>query len=261
MIIFPSLSSGAVCQYPVKRTRRYRNITNTLEDDSRIVLKDIRADYTNWDLQYSGLSDAELGILQTFFENGQGKLNTFVFVDPASNLLVWSERLDQAAWQRTSLLQVQASIGDPLGTNRASRLVNNTSGQLSLVQTIPLPGDYHCCWSLYVRSDSSSTVALTRGAYSKSFLIGSSWKRVFVSTTTTEGNQSSDFGLTLTPGVSVDVFGMQVESQAAPSTYVQAFQLSGVYPSARFDSDIFESTIVAPNSNACRLAVVSRSSP
>src|SRR5579859_1998521 len=106
MTIFPKLSNGAICQYPVQRRLQYRTISNVLEDDSRIVLQDQFASYVNWDLSYTGLSDAEVAVLQTFFETVEGRLGAFTFVDPAANLLVWSERLDQSVWQSNSLLQI-----------------------------------------------------------------------------------------------------------------------------------------------------------
>jgi hypothetical protein len=261
MTVFPRLSSGAVCQYPVQRHWQYRTITNTFEDDSRIVLQDPPASHINWELSYAGISEAELAALQTFFETVEGRLSPFTFVDPAANLLSWSERLDQPVWQANSLLQIQASIGDPLGTTRASRLTNGTTGQLSLVQTISLPEDYSCCWSLYARSDNATSLTLTRSSYSQPGLIGRSWRRVSITATTTGTSGSSDFGLLLDPGETIEVFGMQVEGQSAPSTYVQTSAASAVYPDSRFDSDVFAATAVSPNSHNCRLTVVSRVSP
>jgi hypothetical protein len=42
-------------------------------------------------LSYTALSDAELAALEQFFASAQGTLNGFTFLDPAANLLAWSE--------------------------------------------------------------------------------------------------------------------------------------------------------------------------
>jgi hypothetical protein len=81
---------------------------------------------------------------------------------------------------------------------------------------------------------------------------------VFLSAATSDGADTSTFGVTIPAGAQVDLFGMQVAPQTGPSTYVQTLDRSGVYPATRFDSDSLSFTSSAPNSNACEIKLYSR---
>jgi hypothetical protein len=246
MPIYPQLS-----QYPILRTRHTRTITNTLEDGSRIALADSLAATIRWNLSYSGLSDSELSVIQTFFESAEGRLNTFSFADPTANLLLWSEDYSQTVWQRNSLLQIAAGIGDPLGSSRATRITNTGSGDLNLVQTLPLPGTWTCCWSIYLRSDVSQTIHLVCDSNALAVIAGPDWRRFQYTCS------GSDFGITFPAGSSIEVFGAQVEVQAAASTYIPTNSSSGIYPNTRFDSDTLRVRLDAPNSNSCDVTLFS----
>jgi len=258
MLIYPQAPNGSVCQFPFEKQLQYRTIVNSAEDGSRIVLEDPNASAIRWTLKYSGLTDTELATFQSFFESMSGRLNTFTFIDPSGNLLAWSEDFGQTAWQKPTLLQCQTSIADPLGTQRATSVANSGSGDLALAQSVSVPGSYLCCFSFFVQSASPAAITLTRGSISKTVAISSSWNRVFLSTTTPDGSDTSTFGITISAGQQIDLFGVQVEAQAIPSTYVQTLDRSGVYPATRFDSDSLSSTADAPNSNACEIKLYSR---
>ena len=62
-----------------------------------------------WQLQYANLSDTELAALQQFFTAMEGSLNSFTFLDPAANLLAWSEDLTNAVWRRRRFLLYRAT--------------------------------------------------------------------------------------------------------------------------------------------------------
>jgi hypothetical protein len=252
MPIYPQIS-----QYPIRRTRHTRTITNTLEDGSRIALADSLAATIRWNLSYSGLSDSELSVIQTFFESAEGRLNTFSFADPTANLLLWSEDYSQTVWQRNSLLQLAAGIGDPLGSSRATRITNTGSGDLNLVQTLPLPGTWTCCWSIYLRSDVSQTVHLLRDSNETAVTSGPDWQRFHYNSAGSASGTTSDFGVTFPAGSSINVFGAQVEVQAAASTYIPTNSSSGIYPNTRFDSDTLRVRLDAPNSNSCDVTLFS----
>jgi hypothetical protein len=258
MPVYPQLSNGSVCQFPFEKCLQYRTIVNSAEDGSRIVLQDAFASAIRWTLHYNSLSDDELGIYQSFFETMQGRLQTFTFLDPAGNLLTWSEDFSQAAWQKPALLQIRTGTGDPVGTQRATTLVNSGPGDLTLSQTLALPGNSLCCFSLFVRSQAAAQIVLNRGSSSIAQDVSSSWQRVFLSTATSDGGDASIFGITIRAGQSVDVFGMQVEAQARPSTYVPVLDRGGVYPMTRFDSDSLAATKSAPNSNGFSVKLYSR---
>jgi hypothetical protein len=258
MTFYPQTSNGSVCQFPIEKTLQYRTITNSMEDGSRIVLQDANSSAIRWTLNYSGLTDTELASYQSFFASMSGRLQNFTFFDPSGNLLTWSEDFSQTAWQKSTFLQCQTGITDPLGTQRATSVTNSGSGDLALAQSVSVPGSYLCCFSFFAQSPNQTSIALTRGSFSQSFPVSNVWQRVFLSTTTSDGENTSTFGVTIPAGSQLNLFGMQVEPQAQPSTYVQTLDRSGVYQSTRFDSDSLPFKSDAPNSNSCEITLYSR---
>src|SRR5207302_1485219 len=104
MLLFPQLMTGALCQFPLRKNRRTRTVSNRAADGSTIKLADPAAEVTEWQLEYSDLSDDEAAALRDFFASAEGTLNAFTFLDPAGNLLSWSEQLDAQVWQKDPLL-------------------------------------------------------------------------------------------------------------------------------------------------------------
>jgi hypothetical protein len=256
--IYPQTPNGSVCQFPFTKTLQYRTIVNTAEDGSRVVLDDPNAAAVRWTLNYSGLTDTDVATYQSFFSSMAGRLQSFTFLDPAGNLLTWSEDFSQTAWQMSTFLQCQSGFTDPTGTQRATTVTNRGSGDLALAQSVSVPGSYLCCFSCFVSSAVQTSIALTRGSISESLSVSPVWRRVFLSTTTSDGADTSVFGISIPAGAQINVFGMQVEPQAQPSTYVPTLDRSGVYPATRFDSDTLSFKSEAPNNNSCEIKLYSR---
>ncbi len=259
-LVFPQLSSGALAQFPIQTKRLKRTILNQAEDGSRIVLADMNQSTIEWGLRYSGLSDAEAASLSQFFQSTEGSLQTFLFVDPTSNLLAQSETLNQTVWQENALLTTQGNISDPLGTNRATRIVNTSAGALTLAQTLSIPSTLICCFSVYLRSGQATNVTLSRtsggNSAASTVAIASAWQRKLLVGTVLNGGTSCVFAVAIPAGLSVDVFGLQVDAQSAASQYVQTNAQSGVYANARFQSDVLTITADGPNRNSCALSIV-----
>src|ERR1035437_9312192 len=104
MLLYPQLSTGALSQFPVRKHRRLRTVVNTMADGSTIKLADPGATATEWQLNYSGLTDGELAVLQQFFRDAEGRLQGFTFLDPTANLLAWSDHLENVAWSFVAVL-------------------------------------------------------------------------------------------------------------------------------------------------------------
>jgi hypothetical protein len=258
MTIYPQFANGAVCQFPFEKTLIYRTISNTLEDGSRVVLEDPNSAAVQWKLGYSGLTDTEAESLQAFFVSVSGRLQTFTFLDPTGNLLTWSEDFTQPAWEMSSLMACHVGANDPLGTQRAITVANNGTASLALAQSISVPSSYLCSFSFYVRSTTPLAITLARGSATEVFSVTSSWQRAVLATIASAGSETSTFSVTLPAGAQVDLFGMQVEAQPAPSTYVRTLDQSGVYTATRFDSDSLAFTTDGPNSNRCHVGLYSR---
>jgi hypothetical protein len=248
MSIYPQLISGTLSQFPLKKRLQTRTAINNLADGSCIKLADVYGGSTGWRLEYSGLTDAETASLRQFFESCEGSLNGFTFVDPAGNLLAWSEDLTNSVWQSGPLLTVTGGVGDPLGGKQGFNLANSGAAAQSISQTLNVPGGYVYSFSVYAQANPPASVILSIGAQSKSVAIGRNWARVSFTTSGDPTATSIPFAVQCGPGA-VAVFGPQVEAQPAASSYKRS-STGGVYQSARFQDDALPCTSTAPNRNS-----------
>ncbi len=237
------------------RRRRTRTISNVAADGSSVKLGDPGAASVEWQLDYCGLSDTELGSLQQFFQTSEGSLNGFTFVDPGANLLAWSEVLNNSAWVASPLLTLVGGAGDALGGTNGWHLTNTGGGAESLTQTLQAPGEYTYCFSVYIRSAQAPNVTLTAANRSATFAIGSSWTRISLAGPGDENGTSVVFGIAVPAGAAIDIFGPQVEAQSAPSLY-RTSTTGGVYPDARFKNDAFSFTTQGVNRHSATVNIL-----
>ncbi len=261
MLFFPQLFTGAITQFPIRKTRARRIISSISEDGHRFAIPDESGGTIGWALSFSATSDDEMAQLSAFFNATEGRLQSFTFFDPTSNLLFWSENLDHPVWQKSSFLQVAGGIADPLGSTRATHVSDAGAGDLALVQTLNIPGNAICCFSAYARSDSSGSMSLSRTSGTAldtaTFSLSAEWKRFTLSSSLAAGDSaSSDFSVGFGAGASADVFGLQVEAQPGASMYWPSFADNGVFPHARFDNDSITITTAGPNRNSCSVKII-----
>src|SRR5258707_10248700 len=152
MLYFPQLSTGAVGQYPIQKRRLSRTVVNEGWGGTRLKLADPDASAVEWILDYQTLTDNERDALEQLFGGVEGRLGDFTFLDPTDNLLCWSEKLDEAVWERNLLVTITPGIADPNGGTRASRISNTGSGPLAIQQVVNGPGWFHYAFTLRVTS-------------------------------------------------------------------------------------------------------------
>jgi hypothetical protein len=252
--MYPQLTTGAYSQFPVRKQRRTRTVTNTAADGSSIKLADPNGSLTEWQLRYEGLSDAELSSLQQFFAATEGSLNGFTFLDPAGNLLAWSEDLTNAVWEAGPFLASVGGITDPFGGSRAFHLTNSGEGAQSVSQTLNVPAGYIYSLSVYVEAAQPTTVILLLGSNRAQATAGPNWTRISSTGSGDPTAASILFGIELPPGV-IGVFGPQVEVQAAPSAY-QKSTTGGVYEEARFGDDTLSFATTDVNRHSVTVNIV-----
>jgi len=241
MTVFPQLGSGALSQFPVRKVRRCRTVVNGAADGSSIKLADPAGGSLEWQLNYAGLSDIELGNLQQFFITAEGGLNGFTFLDPSGNLLAWSEELNNTVWQAGPLLALSSGVADPTGGSNGWHLTNSGAGLQSLTQTLNAPGAYVYSFSVYVKAGQATTVTLLAGNQQAVHMATTNWSRLALTATGDASASSIVFGVEIPGSAAVDVFGPQAEAQPAPSVY-QTGTTGGVYAGARFRDDTFSYT-------------------
>ena len=237
MLYFPQLNSGGVAQFPIEKTLVTRTVVNETWSGNRVTYEDDNAPLVRWKLAYKGLESDEYDRIRVLFEASRGRLGTFTFLDPAANLLAWSEDLSQGAWVRDPLLAATAGIADPWGGTRATRLANSGSVWQGITQSLPVSGGFQYAFSVWARGTGGPAVRLVRQTTVQEVPLDAAWRRVALVGSPAVAADQVSFGLRVAPGGQADVVGFQVEAQLVPSLYKPSAARSGVYLNARFDQD------------------------
>lgn len=260
MRYFPQLETFTSGQYPLRRERHERVRHHDSLDGRRRSYYDGAAARVTWALRYQGLTDAERGAVDALFQECEGRLHDFVFLDPAANLLLWSEDYSQGAWTVDPMLVLQSGSDDPFGTARGTAAANTGAATQRIFQTIAAPGNMQYCFSAWVAGPGSCKLRIDSGGAiaEREFAPGGAWQRCFLSARPNSNATTVTFSLALDPGQTVKVAGMQAEAQIAPGGYRRTTTRSGLYQKARFSEDELTWIQQAPNNNAAEIRIESR---
>ena len=80
--MFPTLKTGAVMQYPAKRTLEFNTDTIRFLDGTEQRFRDNPSVLHQWTIQLDLLDESELAALDQFFISNQGRFGSFSFTDP-----------------------------------------------------------------------------------------------------------------------------------------------------------------------------------
>lgn len=254
-LAYPQLGTGALIQYPVKKTRRARSVVNEAADGSTVRLSDQAGQTIEWLLRYEGLSDVEADALEEFFRAAEGSLQGFLFSDPVANLLSWSDRLDRPSWQADPLLTTKGEAEDPAGGTRAWLLSNGGGAGQRIGQTLQAAGGHTYCLSVYVRAARAATLTLWIGNEAMEGIATENWSRVVFSAVAPIEADSLRFAVEIPAGAEIEVYGIQVEPQAGAGVY-RASARGGVYADAHFGDDVFRLTRTDVNRNSCTVKII-----
>jgi hypothetical protein len=248
--VFPQLSTGAMAQFPIRKSSSVHTVTNVLEDGTVLAYADPNSSCLRWDLSYAALNAAEVAALQSLFNNCSGRQTSFTFIDPTGNMFGFSMDLTAAAWQTQGLITLQAGASDPFGGLAAFNLTNTGQMPLDFVQTINAPAAFKYCCSAYVQSASATLATLVRESALETVQdpieVGTTWTRIASSSQLTQDADSFVAGVRLLPGQQLTMFGLQLEPQLVPSRYRATAAQGGVYPSAHWSSDQIAFVETAP---------------
>ena len=258
MLIFPQLLTGAAAQYPIKKKISQRSVQSVMEDGTIISLADSAAMYARWELVFRDLSDDEANSFTEFFAATEGAVQSFCFLDPTANLLMWSQDLTQSVWTAPGV-KFDAAVSDPFGGSAAQRAHNQTGTSLNIAQQTQIPGSVQTCFSVYIRADQATTATLTisSGTHSASITapVSPAWQRFHLSDVFSGSTANLQYAIASPAGTALDIFGPQVDAQCSPSCYVATSGCSGVHPEARFDAPGIDRVATGPNRNICTIAV------
>jgi hypothetical protein len=230
-LFFPQLSTGALVQYPMKRTKSVQTVSTQAEDGSVITYFDPKGSILAWQLEYSGITQAEADRLQVLFDNCAGRFRAFTFIDPVANLL-------KEQWQTGTGIEKTGSVYTNAG---------NSAAEVS--QTFSVPSGYAYCFSVPGDLSAPPEAALTlirRGSMAEQAVVLPLKNALLVS-----GGTLSDagFGFTvavrLQPGQSVDLSRAQLDAQPSPSAFRPP--QGGVFQSAHWAVDELMFTAIGPD--------------
>jgi hypothetical protein len=240
MIVFPQLSSGAMAQFPFRRRTGFRTLVNQSADGSEIRASDAEFAERAWALPASELSDAEWQGIEDLFVQSEGRLQSFLFLEPAANLLSWSEQLGDSVWSKSAGIAVLGGQSDPIGGLGATQITSAGAGSIS--QALDAPASFRYAGSVWARSPQSGVLLQVDdgGSQQVQATIDNSnqWKRYSVGYNLASAAESVVFRVALPASATVEIFGSQLEAQASPSAYKKTLQQAGIYPNARFDQDV-----------------------
>lgn len=259
MPTFPALNArGLLVQRPYSRS--YAALTSAEEQPSgrryaRAWRPEPLARYT---LQYPSLTDAEYGVLRTFFNARGGRYESFGWIDPAGNLCRYSEDFAQAAWTK-SAVSVGPSVTDPFGGSRATS-VTGSSGAAYLqidIEPTPLNGRVLCA-SAWLRSAAGGvtcSVGFADGGnfYTERVLPAGVWIRIEHTRTITS---TGTIGVLIGVGAAtVEVFGAQCVATPGAGAYARSPLMYAWRPNCRFGSDVLDATEQGPDHWTCAIDI------
>ncbi len=250
-LYFPQLASGALAQYPIKKTRLVRTIKNQLLDGSMILFSDPGGAHLIWQMVYTELAIPDIDALQTHFAVCNGPYHAFTFIDPTDNMLVSSLDLTTSPWQTSSSVQISPGLQDPNGRNSAFTVTNTGQAAQEISQKLAVPAGYQYCFSLYAMSAESTLLTVIRKGSSQqqsiSALVSPTWTRIVSSGRLSDPGTEFTVSLSLAPGQQIGLYAPQLEPQIAPSRYRATAETGGVYANAHWGVDELTVSAIAPN--------------
>jgi hypothetical protein len=250
-LTFPQLSSGALAQYPIRKSNTVRTIKNIMADGSMLVAADPGAAQLVWTLSYVDLSISDVDALQAHFEACAGAVRAFTFLDPTDNLLLYSADLTGPSWATPTGITIEAGLPDPMGGSAAFSVTNTASAPQQIVQTVVAPAGYQYCFSVYADSTAGGTCGLSLSSanaqQTNQYPLVQPWSRILLSGKLNDIGAGLSVAISLAAGQSVSLFGPQLEPQFVPSRFRPTYSSAGVYLSAHWAVPELVFTADAPN--------------
>jgi hypothetical protein len=262
MLYFPQLATGSAAQYPVRKQVRGRTVESRLADGRTVKWLDTGFIETRWHLTLRQLSLEEKAALGEFFRTVEGSLRSFTFADPTANLLKWSERMTEAVWERDPLLQVTEGAADPRGGEGAVMLTNIGAAPQKIVQVLPLPAGYQCCFSLWARSATETEFKMRRvcGTLQQETRQTASQEWRHYTSAGVLGGAGEGIGFEIEVGLNsgICVCGAQVEAGQGATEYKRTSARNGIHTQTRFEQDTMVCAGWGPDDYEVQVRLISK---
>lgn len=231
-----------------------------MADGSTIKSVDDNFDEIRWELIYDGLTDQERVEFESFFEQVEGSLKTFTYVDPGDNMLLWSEDLTRPSWSKDPLLSTESIVDNP--SSQSSTLCTN-SAQIpqSFHQIIKTaPWQTHC-FSCLVSGPASSEIKLILssedGELTSEARLKGAWQRISCSGSITGTGSELKCCVQIEAGGRASVRELNVCAQKSPGEYRSTTSRAAVYAKTRFATDHLAFDTAGPESHSLKVTLIS----
>jgi hypothetical protein len=222
VVYYPTVRSGITSQKGYSTSAEFLHSTNDMDAGPRYSYAWRLNPLNSFNVTHTSISTADVATLEAFFNSMGGRYGSFIFLDPAGNLLPNSESyVDGSA--------------DPFKGTRA--------GHASTISQLVLPagsaqGIYltTSVWVYATAAGQQMNIGLTN-SYQTITLPQNSWKRVWFTTQVPDNNPVT--ALIYTP-VSTLMYGAQCSPLPGPGSYGKTPEMLGYHPNCRFDQDDFK---------------------
>lgn len=251
-MVYPVLKSGVEAQYPLRRRTRHYIVSSRTPGGFVSRIRGGSEPELGWELRYKELTDAEARALEDLFAATRGGLESFTFVDPLANLLLWSEDPGAAAWQKSGMGV------EPFTEQGVTcfRLTNASQAPAALTQVVNVPAG-RICMSCEARAAGMDYLEVQAGLGRRVNPLSGDWEVCWATGDATAPGATS-CGVIVQPGGTVEIRKLQTEAQAMPSEYKASYERGGVYEQTRFDMDGLKIIADGPDRNRVVVRLRSR---
>lgn len=250
MALFPPLNSnGLLVQRPYGWTQAFLTAAETQPSGRRYASAQRTEPLRRYALAYGQLTDAEAGVLEAFFDQMKGRYGQFGWLDPAGNLVRYSEDFGHASWVKQAVT-AGAAVADPFGGTRATAL---TFAGLGILKTDLEPAGlngYVLCASAWLKAAGAGQacdIGITDdGSYHyRTAPIPQEWTRIWYTRKIT-GTGTVTWAMQC-PGGGLQICSPQMTATPGPGPYVRSPAMYGYRPKCFFGTDTLAVRVLGPN--------------
>ncbi len=273
---YPQIGSGLITQRPYRTSQSFNSLLSDtpagrpygfVKQGSGLTYFPL-GPLSRFEVNHQAITDAEVQSLQNFFVSMQGRLGSFIYLDPSGNLIPVSEDFTDASWSPTGVT-VGSAVTDPFGGTRATTLTATTGNSNLAPTVIPggfLPAGYLLCASVYAKAHSAGQ-SLSIGFIDSGFSVLHSttwalpqnrWTRIYdsIALATSSYIRVLIGGFGTWNSTAIDMFGPHCTPLGGPGDYVQSPVNLGLHANCRLDTDKLVIASRGPNENAVQIPVI-----
>jgi hypothetical protein len=238
VVYYPQIRSGITTQRPYSTIASFLHSINEMECDVRYSYAWRLNPLSRFEVAHQSISTADLSTLESFFSSMGGRYGSFIFLDPAGNLIPQSEVFADGST-------------DPFKGTRAG----HTSGFSQLVLPAGFAQGIILTTSVCALAASAGvTITIGLTSSSQTFTLPAGvWNRVWYTCSVPDNNPVTAMASTSS---SILMFGAQCAPLPGPGAYAKTPEMLGYHANCRFDTDDFKPRYTAYDECAVSLPIV-----